>query len=235
MPRPRRTRRNRRRQNVYPRNASFPRRNPFNNTPRFLLPRETPQIVPPQLVTTLSFQKSENITNIGQNFVSVSYRPNGVYDIDPTVGSAAVPGFAEMMTLYNYYRVLSYRYELEVVSEEDFAITVYVLNTNVNPPAPTSFPQYAMNPLCQTKILGNRWGDSKIRFVKTIALPSLVGSRECLYDSTYRGTSSTNPPDLVWLALGVQSLGATLTALGVSYSLKLSMTVQFTDRTILTA
>lgn len=162
--------------------------------------------------------------------VNIQFRANGLYDVDPALASAEVPGFVEMMALYSKYRVIGYSYEIQLSNAQDFPVTVTVLNTNDTFTGGGGLNGYAGNQFTQQTILASKSGGRCTHtFRGSHSIRQIVGSGDVEFDDEYVGTVASNPTRLVRLAIGVYGYGNTLST-GVFYILRLRMRVRYFSR-----
>jgi len=75
------------------------------------------------------------MNNAGSAFANIRFTPTYCYDVDPALGSVAVPGFTEYGTLYRFYRLVSARIVVNFGNNEAFPLTAYVCPINFDPGA----------------------------------------------------------------------------------------------------
>lgn len=172
------------------------------------------------------------MTNNGVTYCSRRYQVNYLYDIDPTGGSAAIAGYAELADLYYYYRVNAIKYEISFVNNETTPICVGVVpsqaDLGVNYSSIYSYIQsqnYAKSMLLSGK--GGSKDTGKI--TGYLSLRRFAGGKDFDYDSTFRGqTTPTAPTDLIWLNFGAAIQGsASFSTAGISYTTKITLYVDW--------
>lgn len=179
----------------------------------------------------LKFIYSSYMTNAAGGIMGKEWTPNAAYDVDPALGSTATNGFDAYALLYSYYRVIGYRYDVEVVNRENDAIVAYLLNTNTSVTG-TSIDIYSANPYCQTRQLGRAAGGTdSTRFQGYITCSKLLGSIEAETDATTRALTTGVPSDLLLMSLFIQANNSVGTLVsGASYVVKITMDVRFYGR-----
>jgi len=192
------------------------------------------RIMPNELDTRLVFPWIGTITTVASQWSTKRFTPNGVWDVDPNVGSTATPGLSELAAFYTYYRVVSYTYRVRLQNLEVFPVHFYVVNQNTDPGtvgntylalSSNAFGKKGLLPSTSTARGGLCRGH--------IRVSNLVGTPAVEYEDNFRGLSaSANPVDLIWFAIGVDS-GPTnlLTANGVVAQVEIEMMIRFYDRT----
>lgn len=194
------------------------------------------RIIAPETDVTLTYVECANLTLNGGGGVARRWTPNGAYDVDPVLGSTATPGFDEYAVFYDYYRVTSYRYEIDVANKEAFPLVVIVLNTNTDPGTTiTNWVQYSAQEYCSSKILSATTGGSDSKtFRGAYTVAQVLGSIVPETDDLYSALTSAVPADLIWLGLGIDVPGNTVlfTDLGIDFNIKIYMNIRFYGRKI---
>jgi len=189
------------------------------------------RIAPDELTISLMYRYSATLGSGVSGFAAKSFQPNCAFDVDPAVGSTETYGFDEYASLYTYYRVTSYTYNLTVVNQTDVPILAYVLNTNVDPiVVGTNYALYSTNPHCSSKLITNTSPNTHV-FRGRMSVARILGSKESNVDNTFRSLVNANPEDKIWLGLGVESIGGT-GSVYTTYDLKLIMRVRFYARQV---
>lgn len=186
--------------------------------------------VPKEFDTNLMYTTAQILSTTLSSETNKAFNVNGLYDVDPALGSANVAGFSELMAMYSIYRVIGYSYEVDMVNTQDFPVLVTLVNTNDSFGGTTGLAGYAGNQYTQQIILaGKNAGRSAHKFKASHAIQSIVGSGEVELDDQFTGTVGTNPSRLVRLAIGIFAFGNTPSS-GVYYTVRLKMKVRFYQR-----
>lgn len=170
--------------------------------------------------------------NIGAS--AARFSANGLYDVDPIVGSTTAIGFGELTALYKRFRVLSYHYELSLVNIDTVPLYVYITNTNFD--LGTTLGQYydyARNAFGKVRVLAVT-GKNTMMIRGSLSVRQIFGGNVTGSDQFY-GTDSANPTNLVFLGIAAQSATATPISTGVSVQLTLTCFAQFFERKALTS
>lgn len=188
--------------------------------------------VPDRMRVRLRYPFQTLLSSAVASRASVRYSSNGAYDPDPAVGSTSTPYFNEWTNMYLYYRVLSYKVTFSVSSLEVVPLTVYVVNSNTDPGSGgVNFLDYANGPHGKqfqiAGINGGRGGTTRVSF----SIRQIAGSQDVLTSDQYRGTSSSNPSDQTWFAIGLQNSTGSLTN-GAWISGHIEYLVDFYDRSL---
>jgi hypothetical protein len=183
----------------------------------------------------LSYPLMATLTNVSNSFVARRFTANGLYDIDPTFGTTAMPGFAEYSALYGFYVVLRYRYKIRISNAEAFPVVVYVTNSCVDPTtAGTYMLDYSTQKYGSRCILSAKGGNDSKTFSGSIEISRLVGE-DITKDSAYRTPVTSNPSDLVYLGLGINAGSNDFTSAGCIFDLRIVCDSHFFDRKLLTS
>lgn len=187
---------------------------------------------PPSTVQTCSFWKNTLQVSPGTN-TAVRFLPNGLYDVDPIVGSTSAIAFNEWAAFYNKYRVLSYKVTWEVVNQDPLAVEVNVCNTNLDPGATnTNYPAYARMAHGKHFVLGNSSSNNRRTVVQTIQVRDIVGT-SASFDSL-QATVSANPTNVIFCGLGINASPAGVVTTGATVVCTIDMRTLFFERKLLT-
>lgn len=167
---------------------------------------------------TLRFNSSQTMTNVGAPDTNIRFVPTFLYDVNPVLGSTAVPFFTELAGLYRLYRVRSFKVVVGFVNKEAFAVQAWLCPVNTDPGANSgSYQSYVSNPLSRNVTLGPLTGNS----AKTLRLPwtSVAGfggsASTAVLDSYAAPTAGGSPSNNIWVGIGSSTDGSNFTALGV--------------------
>jgi len=161
---------------------------------------------PARLFITLRYNIHNQINNSGQPVASKAYYTNGAYDVDPSVGSTAMPGFAEWSALFGSYRVRSAHVDVDVATQEAFPVGVTDLwlpdstyaSTNSAPPT------ISTNRNSQLFTLSSVGGMDRKKINRRILNSTLFGDKTTYEGdlNQFVGTALTNPITLfTWLII----------------------------------
>jgi len=151
----------------------------------------------PRVNTNLRFNIVGTINNAGFLYANNRYRPTNAYDVDPSLGSTSMPGFAELAGIYRRYRVNAATVKISFSNNETFSVGIHLCPDNSDPGSNTSgFQKFLSNPDCQNLVVGPSTGNSVGRLSSTEYVSSFGGSstREKIDDNYSGDTSGTNPP-----------------------------------------
>lgn len=188
--------------------------------------------MPPRFKTRLQFNKFGIINNAGAVNANIRFVPTYAYDVDPAVGSTALPGFTELAGCYRRYRVNSFTARTTFTNKEGSGAVVWMCPVNFDPAVNTaSYQNYLSNPDCRNRMLGVVSGNA----VGTLTVRSSVAnfsgiSNARVDDSTTASTTvAVAPVNNIWLGIGfVQNQVAVN---GVEYNLILHLEIEFYELT----
>lgn len=170
-------------------------------------------ITPPSLVTKLKYIVNRQLSNVGFNTASIQLNANGVYDVDPSLASTAVPGFNEFATLYNKYRVKKVRSTCTFVNREAVPVLVnlgfdrdfYTANTKLITSYESNDQKTALLPANQT--------GTPVTLSLTRTDAHMIGDLEAEGSANWANFVTGNPASLFYT-----SISATVSPLGAVFA-----------------
>lgn len=188
----------------------------------------SPNFMPTRLRTILKFNESFILNNAGMAYGNKRLQPTYCYDVDPTLGSTAMPGFTELMLLYRYYRMRRFHTKIQFVSREAFPTQGWVCPSNGDPGVNTSsYQNYISNRRGKTVVLGQNSGNSKgIITLPWIGIDEFGGSMNSLVPDSYASSGVTAPVNNIYIGYGVSTDGTVLAG-GVYVSISLDIEIDF--------
>jgi len=164
---------------------------------------------------------------------AVRLHTNDCFDVDPLVPSTNSVGFSEIIAFYKSFRVLSYKYTIDVANLDVNPVIVYILNLNFDPTTTiTNHYAYARNPNCYTFMIPGVGGTSTKRTTKSYSVQRVYG-KPVTDEFQFLGTDSSSPANLTWLSISVQSTNGAAIVNGVSINLTLTQQTLFFERKVL--
>lgn len=161
---------------------------------------------PPSLEIKLRYNIERRL-NAAASYDSFGWNAGGMYDVDPSLGSTAMPGFVEWMALYNTYQVISARVNVAVTNLS--ATTPYELQflfLQGTVAAGALVPTYYGNAYSETKMVSIAGGQDRAFYKKKINLADIVGAEQYWGEvSNYTGTAGTNPATPIQFVFGQSS------------------------------
>jgi hypothetical protein len=194
------------------------------------------RIVPDRFYTKLSFIGSGSAT-ITSPAVHTSFRyvPSSAYDVDPGLGSAAMPGYADLAALYGAYRVTVSQMEIEFSSTNNaYAVTAVLLPLNVDPgsaPTFTTVASWPGNPRSNYKLLPLLGGPTTIMKMK-VSTEEMFGTKAVYFDPNWAAATNTTPNDNWYWAVGLISDSAPASPVKIGTMIRIDLGIEFYDRKV---
>jgi len=186
---------------------------------------------PIQTVQTCSFYKSLQLTNVT---TAARFLPNGLYDVDPVVGSTTAVGATEWFALYNRYQVLKYTVVYEFLNQDVLGAELNIVNTNTDPGATnTNYASYARNAYGRHVLLGSVNSMNRATITQTFATKQILGGYQSL--DTLTGTPTSNPTNVIFTGVGLSPTPVGAMSIGVTVVITVNMLTRFYERKPLTA
>jgi len=186
-----------------------------------------PSFMPPRFRTTCTFAAQPNMLHTGFAYSNIRYSLSNAFDIDPTTGSTAMPGYSELSQLYRRYRIVSSHVWVAFVNGETFAGTCYVCPVNADPTANASqYQSFISNPLCREAGLGAITGTSRAVLQITASPEQFGGSADTLTDDSYSALVNAAPVNGIWVAIGFYNQTGSQTT-GISLSVRIKTILDF--------
>ncbi len=154
----------------------------------------------PSMLITATFQEQGYLTS-GTLTAARQWTPNSFYDCQPASGGNKWNEYDQWSALYTEYRVLSYKYYLELVNTEggNYPIQYYILQTDSNPGTTVAVYQELA---AQRKCTSGQVNFDPVIRTGGSTVDSLIGEKSPDYADTYRALMTADPSDKVWLSLG---------------------------------
>lgn len=187
------------------------------------------RIAPPETDVKLTYTTMVTL-GTGAADESVRYKVNAVRDVDPILGSTAVPGFAEWSSIYNFYRVVKVKYSVQFCNLDllrSFVCLTYLTNTDPGVTMPRS---NVSNPLCKFRQISTQAGMNRCQIGATATLATILGANIVETDPNYSALTSADPADLIWLGVGVSSSPTGPSTSPVTCFIVIDMWTRFYDR-----
>lgn len=176
---------------------------------------------------TKALKSTTGVFAFGQRFTW-----NYAYDVDATLGSAAIPGFSEYAAMYGYYRVLRGIHTVRITNLETFSVFAMLQETNQDPGASPS------NPPLQSGRPHRKWveiapagdGASQKTLVMKVHGNQILGSNAIQASSEFRGTPSGSVPvsDTLWSTLSAEAVNtANMLTNGLEIVHKIKIWIEF--------
>jgi len=185
-----------------------------------------------ETIQTCSFFKN-NLQLTGAGTQAARFLPNGLFDVDPILGSTAAVGAVEWMALYNKYRVLSYEVTYECVNQDTLVAEMNIVNTNLDPGATnTNYPSYARMQYGRHFMLGSVNSMNRKVVKQRITVEQIVGSLAAL--DSLSAVFTQNPVNVIFTGISANPTTVGALTIGVSVVVTVKMRVLFYERKLLT-
>jgi len=151
------------------------------------------------------FFKQFQLNNAGVDYANVRFQPTYAYDIDPAVGSTAMPGFSELSGIYTHYRVNKFRAHASVCAFETFPTVAYMDVINVDPGTnSTHYPAFLTSRRCVKQAISAQGGMDRCDLNIEGSLGDFGGYKELIEvgDSTVGSTGGTAPVNNMFITVG---------------------------------
>lgn len=189
-------------------------------------------LMPPRFQTTLRYEAEGNQLNAGVNYSNTRLQPTTPYDVDPTLGSTAMPGFTELAALYRRYRVNRWVHKVMFANNESFPVVVYLCPNNVDPGSNTaSFQNFLSSRSSTKKMLSAKGGQDRGIVVSRFSQSSFAGVPKSRSDDNTAGNTSGSsaPNNNIWSVVGIHSVNVQVS--GVFVSNQIDIEVEFYELT----
>jgi len=185
---------------------------------------------PDKHIQSLRYPVLKLINSVASGSSAVRFVTNGVWDVDPTLGSTSTPFFAEWTAMYSYYRVIKFKMELHLTNNEAVPVEFEIVHSNTDPGTTgLNFLQYANASYNKVLSLAASTAQPAKTVRSALSPKRLVGDRAVFTEQNFWGSSSSNPVDLTYVGLGCQINAGNLTN-GVYVTGFIEFLVEFFDR-----
>jgi len=179
--------------------------------------------LPERLMVSTKFQKQFALNNPGFPTSSANFEPTFCYDVDPTIGSTAMPFFTEIMTLYRYYRTIKSRVKVSFATKENFPIVGLVHPVNYLVSAPASgaiIESFLSNRLCAQDQLATITGKDEVILHNEASTYGFAGSKWLGDEDLYSSTGTVSPANNWYWVVGIQSLVSLVNGVTVNFEME---------------
>jgi len=195
------------------------------------------EFIPQSLAVRLPYESSFLLTNPSLTVASKALRTNSVYDVDPALGSTDTQGYTRFAEDYNYYRVVKYRYKLEVFNQNNFPVTFVVISSITNLTGTTGIGTTDLstiqdNPSAQNRMLPAGVNASAYHvFSKTMRPEQVEGTIMAITDDHYQSLTGNSPANLTWINFSATAIdGVSPLVNNVVVKVTLKMDTYFSGR-----
>jgi len=170
------------------------------------------EFIPQSVAVKLPYTDSFLLTNPSLIVASKALRTNSVYDVDPALGSTDTQGYTRFADDYNYYRVIKYKYMLEVYNQNNFPVVFVVISSITNLTGSTGIgttdlSTIAQNPSAQSRMVPAGVNTSAFHiFTKTMRPEQVEGTIMTRTDDHYQSLTGASPSNLTWINFSARAL-----------------------------
>lgn len=175
---------------------------------------------------TLKYLTSPLLNNTVGTAASRQFTANGLYDVDPAVGSTAISGFAEWMAIYNRYRVHATKATVDFINMDANPVTCNVGFEQQQFSANAKLLTYFENANQITRLSAGL-GANPVRLQMKRNLNTLLGSVAQLADDDYAGDVTHNPILPIYVSIAISNYGLAFLTNGCIVRCKLEFEVEF--------
>lgn len=187
---------------------------------------------PRRMRVTLRYNRFSVLNNAAIQYANIRLQPTYCYDVDPVLGSTAMPGFVEYGGIYRFYRLRSSRIRVTFSNLESFPVQVYLVPVNYDPTANANpFVFMTSSMLCKKVVLGPSTGNGVGKLTHGMSTAAFTGIRDVQVADSYSApTSGASSPANNWFwAIGGN--GTSVFASGVAISIDMECEVDFFELT----
>jgi len=181
--------------------------------------------MPPIFQTRLRFSKQITMLNVTSGWTNIRFSPTAAFDVDPVIGSTAMPGFTELAGIYRFYRVRGSSIIADFGNLDALAGIAVVCPVNFDPTSNTTlFQQYLSSRSARMKPLGLASGNGVAQIKHHLTDRDFGGALSVAID-TYTASVTAIPTNNIWWLVGAY-LSAIQTN-GVFVAVEIDIDVEF--------
>jgi hypothetical protein len=164
------------------------------------------RLVPDRFYTKLSYDGIAQLTvPTGAIATSLRFQPSAAYDVDPSLGSTAVPGFVEFAAFYDNYRVTVSDINVETLSLDNrTTLSCVLLPLNVDPgssPTGVVIQSWVGNAYAKYKMCAAT-GGPPTSISHGMTTEKIFGSKMIYFDDNFQSLTTTVPNNNWYWAIG---------------------------------
>lgn len=188
-------------------------------------------VIPDKLFTKLTWNGTQNLSiAVGAGTTGYRYLPSAAYDVDPALGSTSMPGYAELASLYNSYRVNQSRLRVSFSSADARPCTALIVPLNTDP---TSSPSSAfvrsasMNPYSKYRLVAPA-GSPPLVLSTKMSTERIFGSKAVYFDDNFSSLVTTIPANNWYWFIGlIAPATVASSSLVITICVELELDVEF--------
>jgi hypothetical protein len=178
----------------------------------------------------LRYSTLTQMNNAGFTTTNLRFNPTYAYDINPTIGSTAAPGFNELAGMYRYYRVRASRIKVNFANNEAFNGLVAVLPVNFDPTQNHSVAittSYLSQPVCRTKPVGPLTGQSRATITHEASTSQFGGAADYDIADDYSASTTGTAPINSWFWDVIFTPGTSTLVSGIFVHVNIDIDIEF--------
>lgn len=184
---------------------------------------------PEKMDTTLSWVLGGNLKDAAATEATVRWMTNSAYSPDLVTPTNKANGFTQFAAMYHTYRVIGYKYDIEMTNPGAIGLSFLNRHTNLDPGVGVGQFVYAGEEFSKTEKIHSGPLSRHFRGYHNIA--DIVGRDIEKSDLFAADVTTASPGDITFMSLTVKAAdGASLLASGVDYIVRLDMRVRFFER-----
>lgn len=183
---------------------------------------------------------SNRVGTAGSSFGLVRYYANSLFDPNPLIFTTVIPGFKQLTTLYDRYRVKATKIVVRATNMEAFPVVVLVWPSFVDLTTSSSnqfFQEMLANPYVKWKMLSPKGGMDRCQLTNYISWQKYAGTKNVSTDVDYSALVSANPANLFYLNIAAYSVDNTNFTVNTSvvFESRLTFYSEFYERVTLSS
>lgn len=155
---------------------------------------------------------SNRVGTSGASFGLVRYYANNLFDPNPLVFTTTIPGFKQLTTLYDHYRVRATKIVVRATNMEAFPVVVLVWPSFIDLTTSSSnqfFQEMLANPYVKWKMLSPKGGMDRCQLTNYISWQKFAGTKNVSTDVDYAALVNAAPAQLFFLNIAAYSVDNT--------------------------
>jgi len=172
---------------------------------------------------TMKYIPLGGLNNVGLLAASRQFIANGLYDVDPALGSTAVPGFVEWMSIYQRYRVKKVKAVVDFINLDTSPVVVNLGFDQQFFAANGKTIGFLAGPHQVTRLIA-ALGGNPVRLSMKRDLQQLLGDVSLLSEDNYAGLVGANPVLPLYVSVAISADG---TGVALINGVFMRMTIEF--------
>lgn len=195
-------------------------------------------VISDKFQTRLTWSGVQSLTvPLGAAHAAYRFRPTAAFDVDPALGSTAMPGYAELSALYASYRVVQSRLRVSLVSPTSGTATCVCVPMNEDIGASPTYGVISSlvgTPYNEYRVVGAA-GSPPSNFDLTMSTEKIFGSKAVYFDDAFASLVSTIPANNWFWVVALILPAVVGGAQSYTFMVRLDIDVEFFQRRFLLA